>query len=135
MIPKENLTRELIIQLKERLHGTIFAAASKFGVWFDDAEIKYIETKMMTHKLYRLVSGRAVGINCRNPDLADCQRQWLLSFVDDPKIPDGVKKFIDCYIADEMAAIWVYDEKTGKNVYGESIARQFFVQRALEICR
>ena len=52
MISKENYTEEIFIDLLERFTGTIFEKAMALGIWFDDAEIKYIETKMMTHIIH-----------------------------------------------------------------------------------
>ena len=61
MIKTENITKEYARFILNRFAGTMFGLAPFLGIWFDDCEIKYIETKMQTHKLYRLVSGRAGG--------------------------------------------------------------------------
>lgn len=61
MIAPEKITKEYAKFIMDRFCGTVFGLAPFLGIWFDDIEIKYIETKMQTHKLYRLVSGRAGG--------------------------------------------------------------------------
>ena len=132
MISPKNLTKTQLIDLKNRFHGTIFGVAPYWGIWFDDTEIKYIETKMMTHKLYRLVSGKAAGIDCRDISIMPLfkfQRDWLLGFMDDPELPIGVRAFIYYYVGYEQMArqSWRYD-----NI---SVAERFLAQKWMEKCR
>ena len=132
MIASKNLTKPQLIDLKNRFHGTIFDIASLFEIWFDDREIKYIETKMMTHKLYRLVSGKAAGIDCRDiaiRPLFKLQREWLLSFMDDPELPIGVRAFIHYFVGHEQMAM-------RKNNYAKESGslNNFFTQRWMEKC-
>lgn len=132
MIASKNLTKPQLIDLKNRFHGTIFDVASQFEIWFDDTEIKYIETKMMTHGLYRLVSGKAAGIDCRDiaiRPLFKFQREWLLSFMDDPELPIGVRAFIHYFVGHEQMAM-------RKNNYAKESGslNNFFTQRWMEKC-
>ncbi len=131
MISPKNLTKTQLIDLKNRFHGTIFGVAPYWGIWFDDTEIKYIETKMMTHKLYRLVSGKAAGIDCRDISIMPLfkfQRDWLLGFMDDPELPIGVRAFIYYFVGHEQMVrqSWKYD-----NI---SVAERFLAQRWMEKC-
>ena len=133
MIPKNNLTKTQLIDLQNRFHGTIFGVAPPyFGIWFDDKEIRYIETKMQTHKLYRLVSGKAAGVDCCDisaVSLFKFQRDWLLDFMDDPELPIGVLAFVYYYIGYEQMA-----RQFGK--YDQiSIAQRFLTQKWMETCR
>ena len=132
MISPKNLTKTQLIDLKNRFHGTIFGVAPYWGIWFDDTEIKYIETKMMTHKLYRLVSGKAAGIDCRDISIMPLfkfQRDWLLGFMDDPELPIGVRAFIYYFVGHEQMVrqSWKYD-----NI---SLADRFLAERWMEKCR
>lgn len=61
MIKEENVTTEYARFIMNHFGGTMFGMAPYLKIWFDETEVKYIETKMQTHKLYRLVSGRAGG--------------------------------------------------------------------------
>ncbi len=131
MISPKNLTKTQLIDLKNRFHGTIFGVAPYWGIWFDDTEIKYIETKMMTHKLYRLVSGKAAGIDCRDISIMPLfkfQRDWLLGFMDDPELPIGVRAFIYYFVGHEQMVrqSWKYD-----NI---SVAERFLAQKWMEKC-
>lgn len=144
MISKENYTEEIFIDLLEKFTGTIFEKAMALGIWFDDAEIKYIETKMMTHKLYRLVNGNVAGIHpYENIRLFDFQRIWLSGFLDDPDIPIGVSAFITYYIGHEWAQMKIndkyYDKKVKKkdkgHSYEDSVRYEFLAQRWPELCR
>lgn len=144
MIPKENYTKEIFIDLRERFAGTIFGNATFFGIRFDDAEIKYIEIKMMTHKLYRLVNGNVAGIPpYKNTRLFDFQRIWLSGFLDDPDIPIGVSAFITYYIGHKWAQMKINDkyddeeveEKDKGHSYEDSVRYEFLAQRWPELCR
>lgn len=131
MINPKNLTKTQLVDLQNRFHGTIFGVAQYLGIWFDDKEIKYIETKMQTHKLYRLVSGKSAGIDCRDVSIAPLfkfQRDWLLGFMDDPELPIGIQAFIYYYIGHEQMVrqSWRYD-----NI---SVADRFLTQRWMEKC-
>ena len=138
MISPKNLTKPQLIDLKNRFHGTIFDIASLFDIWFDDTEIKYIETKMMTHHLYRLVSGKAAGIDCRDiaiRPLFKFQREWLLGFMDDPSLPIGVRAFIYYYIGHEQASMQKYNCVTGEmRTRDISLTDRFLAQRWMEKC-
>ncbi|MBO4700323.1 MAG: hypothetical protein J5620_01070 [Alphaproteobacteria bacterium] len=132
MINPKNVTKAQLIDLNNRFHGTIFGMALYLGIWLDDAEIKYIENKMQTHKLYRLVSGKSAGIDCRDVSAASLfkfQRDWLLGFMDDPELPIGVRAFIYYYVGHEQMA----------RQYGKydsiSTAERFLAQRWMETCR
>lgn len=132
MIKPNNVTKSQIVDLKNRFHGTIFGMAPYLGIRFDDAEIKYIENKMMCHKLYRLVSGKSAGFDCRDfsaNTLFKFQREWLLGFIDDPELPIGVRAFIYYFVGHEQMArqIWKYD-----NI---SLADRFLTERWMEKCR
>ena len=139
MLKTKNLTKKQLVDLHNRFHGTIFGAASHFGIWFDDTEIKYIETKMMTHKLYRLVSGKSAGIDCRDVailQLFTFQRDWLLGFMKDADIPIGVRAFIYYYIGDIQQSMQRYNCIT-EEMYTHDVclADRFLAQRWMEICR
>ncbi len=134
MIKPNNVTKSQMVDLKNRFHGTIFGVALHLGIWFDDTEIKYIETKMQTHKLYRLVSGKSAGIDCRDVSAAPLfkfQREWLLGFMDDPELPIGVRAFIYYFVGHEQMVrqSWKYRYD---NV---SVADRFLAQRWMEKCR
>lgn len=127
MLNPKKLTKEQFVDLKNRFHNTIFDVAPRFGIWFDDKEVEYIETKMQTHKLYRLVTGKVAGIDCRDISalpLFKFQREWLLFFMNDPCIPIGVYAFIYYYIGHEQMAM----KKHG------SIPDRFLTQRWMEKC-
>ena len=136
MLDPKKLTKEQVKTLQKRFFGTIFGLAIWLGIWFDDEEIKYIETKMMTHKLYRLVNGNVAGLKpCEGYRLFDFQRSWLLSFLDDKNIPVGVRAYIFYYIGYKQAGLKINDEETSNNKYASSINHQFLVERWMEICR
>ncbi len=134
MLNPNNLTKEQMRSIRNRFAGTIFGVALHLGIWFDDAEIKYIENKMQTHKLYRLVTGKAAGIDCRDISIMPLfkfQRDWLLGFMDDPELPIGVQAFIYYYVGHEQMVrqSWKYRYD---NV---SVADRFLAQRWMEKCR
>ena len=140
MIASKNLTKSQFIDLKNRFHGTIFDIASLFEIWFDDTEIKYIETKMMTHHLYRLVSGKVAGIDCRDiaiRPLFKFQREWLLDFMNDPELPIGVQSFIYYLVGREQLTRekyrWFNDTTTARRDI--DMANRFLAQRWMEKCR
>jgi len=139
MIKPERLTKAQLNDLHNRFHSTIFDAASNFNIWFDANEVKYIETKMQTHKLYRLVSGKAAGIDCH--DIASLQffkfqRDWLLGFTKDPNIPIGVQAFIYYYVGDVQQSMQQYNCVTEKmNTHDICLADRFLAQRWMETCR
>ncbi len=135
MIKQENLTKEYAIFIHEHFEGTMFAFAPFLGIWFDDKEIKYIETKMETHKNYRLVSGKAAGLHWRDPRLFDFQRLWLTGFLDDPTAPVGVKAFIVYYIGHEWACMKINDQYDNLQRYKNSLTHEFLAQRWMETCR
>lgn len=131
MLNPEKLTKEQLRSLHDRFVGTIFQPAIHYGIWFDDTEIKYIETKMMTHKLYRLVNGDVAGIDCRDVSIVPLfkfQREWLLGFMDTPDIPIGVRAYIYYYIGHEQM---VRQSRKYDNV---SVAERFLAQRWMEKC-
>lgn len=132
MIKPNNVTKSQMVDLKNRFADTIFGVALHLGIWFDDTEIKYIETKMQTHKLYRLVSGKSAGIDCRDVSAAPLfkfQREWLLGFMDDPELPIGVRAFIYYFVGHEQMVrqSWKYD-----NI---SLADRFLTEMWMEKCR
>ena len=136
MIKEKNVTKEMAISLNRRFYKTIFGLAPFLGIWFDDTEIKYIETKMMTHKLYRLVNGNVAGIKPReNMRLFDFQRSWLLGFLNDKNIPIGVRAFIYYYIGHEQACLKISDNTCGTHTYEASINHEFLVELWMEKCR
>lgn len=131
MIHPKKLTKSQMTDLQHRFAGTMFAVAPRFGIWFDATEIKYIETKMQTHKLYRLVSGRAAGTDCRDfsaRSLFKFQRDWLTGFMDDPELPIGVQAFIYYYIGHEQM---IRQSLRYDNI---SVADRFLAQRWIEKC-
>ena len=133
MIKPNNVTKSQMVDLKNRFHGTIFDVAMCFGIWFDSADIKYIETKMMC-QLYRLVSGKSAGIDCRDVSampLFKFQREWLLDFMDDPELPIGVQAFIYYFVGHEQRVrqSWKY------RYYNISVVDRFLAQRWMEKCR
>lgn len=136
MIKPNNVTKSQMVDLKNRFAGTIFGLAPFLGIWFDDKEVKYIETEMMAHKLYRLVNGNVAGIKPRQDHtLFDFQREWLNGFYNDPDCPIGVKAYIHYYIGHEQADMEICDKMTGKHTYELSIAHKFLAQRWMEKCR
>lgn len=134
MIKKTDLTKERIKFNRERFVHNMFGLAPLVDIWFDDTEIKYIETKMMSHKLYRLVNGNAAGITWHDRKLFDFQRSWLTSFLDDSDIPIGVRGFIIYYIGHEQACMKIYDKFTGKQRYSDSITHKFLAEKWIEKC-
>ncbi|MBO4480685.1 MAG: hypothetical protein J5742_03635 [Alphaproteobacteria bacterium] len=134
MIKKENITKKYAYFIHERFAGTIFALAPFLDIWFDNKEIGYIETKMRTHKLYRLVNGNVAGISSRDKKLFNFQRSWLISFLNDPEIPVGVRAFIICYIGHEQACMKIDDQYDTVHRYANSIAYEFLAERWMEIC-
>ncbi len=136
MIKEKNVTKEIAKSLNRRFGKTMFSIAPALGIWFDDTEIKYIETKMMTHKLYRLVNGNAAGIGPReNMRLLDFQRSWLLGFLKDKNIPIGVNAFIYYYIGHEQACLKINDNTCGTHSYEASVKHEFLVELWMEKCR
>ena len=133
MINPKNLTKERNLFLNYRFGGTPFGRARFFGIWFDDNEIKYIETKMETHKLYRLISGKAAG------GLKFVPRAfitaWLESFLGDPEMPVGVKAYIKYYVSHDRGYEKAMDEYDKTRRYEESILAEMFAQRWMETCR
>jgi len=112
--------------------GYIFGLAPHLGIWFDDTEIKYIKTKMMTHKLYRAVAGVASGKNSA-PLEAMCL--WVESFDNDPDMPIGVKAFIHYYIGAYQGYMKSDDAYDKKNRYANFVTRSFLMERWMETCR
>lgn len=136
MIDPKKLSTDQRICLRDRFCGTIFGMAVWLDIWFDDAEIKYIETKMMTHKLYRLVNGNVAGIKPREGmRLFDFQRSWLLGFLDDKSMPIGVRAFIHYYIGHEQARLKINDKICETKTYETSINREFLVELWMNKCR
>lgn len=134
MIKKQNITKELVKALDNRFAGTIFGLARFLGIYFDETEIKYIETKMMTDKSYRLISGKAIGkipgeMSCRSSQFSEI---WLMKFLDDYDVPLGVKSFIVGYIGHKRAEIKIF---CGMDEYNERVQQRFLSERWLEICR
>ena len=133
MINEKNLTKERNVFLDYRFGGTPFGLARFFHIFFDDNEIKYIETKMETHKLYRLVSGKAAG------GIRFVSREfiivWLESFLDDPEMPVGVRAYIKYFIGHDRGYKKATDEFDKTRQYEESILAEMFAKRWMETCR
>ena len=137
MIREEYLTKEYRNFISNRFGGTPFGYARHFNMWFDATEIKYIETKIMTHKLYRIISGKAYN---KQPD-----DHYLCAFFDmflsDKACPDGVKRFLEFYTThrkgmDQMrdSGEWEY-WTTFKPDSNTNLRDSFFIQRWMETCR
>ena len=136
MLNPEKTDKNKLTAVHDRFVGTIFGLAPFLGIWFDDKEVKYIETEMMAHKLYRLVNGNVAGIKPRQDHtLFDFQREWLNGFYNDPDCPVGVKAYIHYYIGHEQADMKICDEMTGKHTYELSIAHKFLAELWMETCR
>ena len=80
---------------RRRDMGPIFGIAVFFGIWFDEDDINFIKTKMMTDKKYRAICGKIGGTNVNSHQLHKFQDIWLLEFLDDPEITTGVKAGIN----------------------------------------
>ena len=136
MIQENKITKEYVYFIQTHFAGTIFELAPWFGVWFDEKEIKYIETKMQTDKLYQLV-GYADSLVKRSPHnrLFEFRRAWLNVFLQDPSLPVGIKIFIKYYIAREFGTMQMDDQFEGTHKYEDSIDYDFIAQRWIEKCR
>ncbi len=115
--------------------GLIFGMAPHLGIWFDDAEIKYIETKMMTHKLYRALSGKISGRISLTEHQYQAINIWLESFLDDPNLPLGIKAFIHYYIGAYQGDMKINDEYDKKNRYKNYMTQMFLTELWMEKCR
>ncbi len=133
MINEKNLSKERNKFLARRFGGTPFGLARFFKIWFDDNEIKYIEKKMETHKLYRLISGKAAGGQkfVSRAFIA----AWLESFLGDPEMPVGVRAYIKYFIGHDYGYDKAKDEFDKTHTYEESILAEFFAKRWMETCR
>jgi len=134
MIKKQNITKELAKDLDNRFAGTIFGLARFLGIYFDETEIKYIETKMMTDKSYRLISGKAIGkipgeMSSRSSQFCEI---WLMKFLDDYDVPLGVKAFIINYTGHKRGELKVF---CGMGMYDEFLQQKFLSERWMELCR
>lgn len=135
LLNPNNLTKQQLYSIHEHFCGTVFGGAPYFGIWFDDKEIKYIESKMQTHKLYRLVSGKAAGISIsEKPRCANFVEIWLLSFLEDKEIPIGVKGYIHIYIGHMHGDLKVKDSFENSHTYDDFIAQQFLNKLWMEKC-
>lgn len=135
MINEKDLTKERNLYLTRRFAGTVFGRARFFRIWFDDDEIKYIETNMESHKLYRLISGQAAGHRPSSAKHRAYRIAWLRSFLDDPKLPLGIRAYIKYYIGHDYGYDKGMDEFDKTHTYEESILAEFFAQRWMETCR
>ena len=135
MIKKQNVTKEMAISLNHRFGATMFGVAPFLGIWFDDAEIKYIETKMITHKLYRFVAGLAGGLEGSDHKLRPFQEIWLLNFLNDPKIPRGVRGFILAYTREYRGELKVEDDFDNTHRHDIFVNELFLKERWMEKCR
>lgn len=101
--------------------GDVFDVAPHFGILFDDAEIKYIETKVKTDRLYRVFSGSAYGC-VKNTQAVQI---WMEQFLSDPDCPNGVRMFIMSYIGLHRGWFKYCDRNDGTNRYGEYLQHSF----------
>ena len=133
MIKKQNVTKDLVKFLDSRFAGTMFGLARFLGIYFDEIDIKYIETKMMTDRGYRLVSGKAVGKELYEMPYRSSQfcEIWLMKFLDDSAIPLGVKAFIIGYVGHKRGELKVF---YGMDVYNDLAQQKFLSERWMEIC-
>lgn len=109
-----------MLELERRL-GALFAGARYFGIWFDDAEMKYIETKVKTDRLYRVFSGSAYGCE----ENTQAVLIWLEQFLSDPDCPNGVRIFIMNYISHYRGHLKDCDELDGTKRYAEYLQHSF----------
>ena len=134
MIKEKELTKEWAYFVRKRFAGTIFGLAPWFGVWFDEKEVEYIETKMQTDKLYQLVGDTNVKRSPYNR-IFEFRRIWLNGFLKDQSLPVGIRTYIKYYIAHEFGIMQIDDEFDGTQKYKDSVDYEFIAQRWLEKCR
>ena len=129
MIREENLTKDYVKSIMNRFSGTIFGLAPYLGIWFDNEDIRYIETKMMTDKKYRAVSGKVGGPKTNSFQIHKYRDIWLLGFLDDPEITTGVKAFIIYYTGHHRGDLKVGDEYHGTHRYNDFMHERFLAAR------
>lgn len=134
MIQTNKLTEEYIAFIQNRFAGTIFGFAPWYGIWFDKKEIKYIETKMETDKLYQLIADTKTKRSPHNR-IFEFRRTWLNAFLQDTSLPIGLRAFIHYYVARENGMMKINDEVDGTNKYKDSIDYELTAQRWMEKCR
>ena len=114
--------------------GPIFGIAVFLGIWFDEEDIRYIKTKMMTDKKYRAVSGNIGGPKTNTMQVHKYRDIWLLGFLDDPEITTGVKAFIIYYTGHHRGDLKAGDEYCGTHRYDNFMHERFLAARWMETC-
>ncbi|MCQ2581251.1 MAG: hypothetical protein MJ164_03745 [Alphaproteobacteria bacterium] len=121
---------------EKKTMGQIFGFAPFLGILFDNDEIKYIETKMMTHKLYRALGGKMFGNqHAMTQHRYEATEIWLQSFLEDPELPLGVRAFIHYYIGAHRGNTKMSDEYAKTKRYTESMQHSFLTELWMEKCR
>ena len=132
MIEKEELL-PLTRELQKRL-GLPFAIAEKcFSIRFSEADIKYIETNIKKHKLYRALYKQ--GYNKDKHSEYDKLYRWQIElnfcnmFLKDQTIPIRVKDFLNAYIGLGLDTLENY------NYLQYSVGQRFLIEKWMETCR
>lgn len=112
----------------------IFGIAVFLGIWFDEDDIKYIKTKMMTDKKYRAICGKIGGTKVNSYQLHKFQDIWLIKFLDDPEITTGVQAFIIAYTGHHRGELKSSDEYNNTHKYNDFICERFIAERWMETC-
>jgi len=141
-LPNKEKTLPWNIDLCHRL-GVPFASARQWKISFSESDIKYIETVIKTHKLYRVIYKQGQLIS--NKDNFDTQRrlktelEFLVNFINDPKCPKFVSNFIYLYVGNLRVYLYVGNLRAMLQENGctkqQFALDQFFIERWMETCR
>ena len=138
-----------------RRAGPLMFRAQFWGIEYTEQDFEYIERKVKTDKLYRLIMQHKIVI-C--PETSEEKYQcfyddrvelfFLENLLDDPDITANVKKFIQChmsekrYYATENAEYFAKNAEKAKKQkkkkslgYYDLTLHNFFIERWMETCR
>ena len=138
-----------------RKAGRLFAFAHHYGIEYTEQDFEYIERKVKTDKLHRLISQHKIVTDPKTPEKKyqefynkRVKLFFLEKLLDDPDITTNVKKSIEYYVGErrywtiknaEASAEKIKKAKKQKKKkplgYYDLTLHNFFIVRWMETCR
>lgn len=135
--------------------GRLLFGACFYDIQYTEQDFEYIERKVKTNKLYRLIMQHKIVINPETPEEKyqnfyndRVQTFFLIKLLDDPDITANVKKFIQCrmsekrYYATKNAEYFAKKAEKAKKQkkkkslgYYDLTLHNFFIESWMETCR
>lgn len=119
--------------LEQRL-GVPFQSAKHWKVSFTDSDVKYIESVIKNHKLYRIIYKQGAENTVLDTSTQihryKAEMEFMTLFMNDAKCPKNVNNFLYLYIGNLRAML----QENGYRM--QQLARDnFFIDMWMETCR